>query len=90
MPETMAEKMNTTGINGEFHLGLALMEPKMKPTYPWRMKAEGMPTSVTIHPTLWSMASARGLMLSEPSVITRYSSRFHPLVVWENTTMSRR
>jgi len=31
-PDTIAEKMKTTGINGEDHQGLALMEPKMKPT----------------------------------------------------------
>ena len=32
MPETMAEKMNTIGIRGVDHHGLALTEPKMKPT----------------------------------------------------------
>ena len=32
IPETMAEKMNTTGISGEDHQGLALTEPKMNPT----------------------------------------------------------
>ena len=32
MPETMAEKMKTTGISGEDHQGLAFTEPKMKPT----------------------------------------------------------
>ena len=32
IPDTMAEKMNTTGISGDDHQGLALMEPKMKPT----------------------------------------------------------
>src|ERR1019366_282470 len=71
MPETMAEKMKTTGISGEFHQGFALREPKMNPTYPCRMKADGMPTTVTIQLTLWSMARARGLILSEPSVIMR-------------------
>ncbi len=32
MPDTMAEKMKTTGMSGDDHQGLALMEPKMKPT----------------------------------------------------------
>ena len=32
IPDTMAEKMKTTGISGDDHQGLALMEPKMKPT----------------------------------------------------------
>ena len=27
-----AEKMKTTGISGDDHQGLALMDPKMKPT----------------------------------------------------------
>ena len=51
MPETMAEKRKTTGISGDDHQGLALTEPKMKPTYPCSRKAEGMPTRVTIQPT---------------------------------------
>ena len=71
MPLTMAEKMKTTGIRGEFHQGLALREPKMKPTYPCRMKADGIPTRVTIQPTLRSMASDRGLMFWEPRVMMR-------------------
>ena len=32
MPETMAEKRKTTGMRGEDHQGLALIEPKMNPT----------------------------------------------------------
>ncbi len=32
MPETMAEKRNTTGMSGVDHQGLALTEPKMNPT----------------------------------------------------------
>ena len=32
MPETMAENRKTIGISGVDHQGLALMEPKMKPT----------------------------------------------------------
>ncbi len=52
MPETMAEKMNTTGISGDDHHGLALIEPKMNPTYPCSMNADGMPISVTIQPTV--------------------------------------
>ena len=67
MPETMAEKMNTTGISGDDHQGLALIEPKMKPTYPCSRKADGMPISVTIQPTWSSMCSERSLMLSSPA-----------------------
>ena len=32
MPDTMAENRNTIGISGVDHQGLALIEPKMKPT----------------------------------------------------------
>jgi hypothetical protein len=32
MPDTIAEKRNTTGISGEDHQGFALTEPKMNPT----------------------------------------------------------
>jgi hypothetical protein len=32
MPETIAEKRKTIGISGVDHQGLALIEPKMKPT----------------------------------------------------------
>src|ERR1039458_34804 len=71
IPETMAEKMNTTGINGDDHQGFDLSEPKMNPTYPCNRKAEGIPIKVTIQPTRSSIASERGLMLLEPSVITR-------------------
>ena len=46
MPDTMAEKRKTMAIIGVDHQGLALIEPKMKPTYPWSRKAEGMPMSV--------------------------------------------
>ena len=31
-PDTIAEKINTTGISGEDHQGFDLSEPKMKPT----------------------------------------------------------
>ena len=63
MPETMAENRNTTGISGVDHQGLALMEPKMKPTYPCSRKAEGMPITVMIQPTRLSRSSAASLML---------------------------
>ena len=32
MPDTIAEKINTTGISGVDHHGLALIDPKMNPT----------------------------------------------------------
>ena len=66
----MAEKMKITGMSGDDHQGLALSEPKMKPTYPCSRKAEGMPTSVTIQPTLSSICNERALTLLDPSVIT--------------------
>src|ERR1051325_8671989 len=40
MPDTMAEKRNTTGIIGVDHHGFALIEPKMNPTYPCNRKAD--------------------------------------------------
>jgi hypothetical protein len=46
MPDTMAEKINTTGMRGVDHHGFALIEPKMNPTYPCRRNAEGMPIRV--------------------------------------------
>ena len=58
MPETIAEKRNTTGISGDDHHGLAFTLPKMKPTYPCSRNADGMPTMVMIQPTFWSSASA--------------------------------
>ena len=46
IPETIAENRNTTGINGVDHQGFALIDPKIKPTYPCRRKAEGIPMTV--------------------------------------------
>ncbi len=46
MPDTIAENRNTMGIRTELHHGFALTEPKMKPTYPWRRNADGMPMMV--------------------------------------------
>jgi hypothetical protein len=54
----MAEKMNTTGMSGVDHHGFALIEPKMKPTYPWSRNAEGMPISVMTQPSRSSSSSA--------------------------------
>src|SRR5664280_1911436 len=51
MPDTMAEKRNTIDITGVDHHGFAFTEPKMKPTYPCRRKAEGMPTIVMKRPS---------------------------------------
>ncbi len=69
MPDTIAEKINTTGISGDDHHGFALIDPKMNPTYPCNKNAEGMPIIVTIHPTRSSTASAFSLMLLDPSVM---------------------
>ena len=90
MPETMAENRNTTGISGEDHHGFAFTDPKMKPTYPCSRNAEGMPMTVISQPARSSICSARSLMLLEPSVSARYTSRFQPVVDWDITTMSRR
>ena len=70
IPETMAEKIKTTGINGVDHHGLAFIEPKMNPTYPCSRKAEGIPITVINHPAFSSIARARSLMFVDPSVIT--------------------
>src|ERR1035438_2357172 len=71
IPETMAEKMKTTGISGDDHHGFAFTDPKMNPTYPCSRNADGMPMIVTTQPTRSSMARDRSLMLVEPSVNTR-------------------
>src|SRR5581483_12185863 len=67
IPDTMAEKMNTIGMSGMDHHGLALIDPKMKPTYPCSRNADGMPTMVTIFPTSSSSASASSEMSSDHS-----------------------
>ena len=90
MPDTIAEKINTTGISGEDHQGFAFTEPKIKPTYPCSRKAEGMPMTVISQPTRSSMCSACSLMLVEPRVRARYSNLRQPVVVCDSTTMSRR
>ena len=56
MPETIAEKRKTTGISTLLHQGLALTEPKMKPTYPCSRKAEGIPIRVMNRPARRSNA----------------------------------
>jgi hypothetical protein len=48
MPDTMAEKRKTIGIKTLDHQGLALIDPKIKPTYPCNRKAEGIPITVII------------------------------------------
>ncbi len=70
IPDTMAEKRKTMAIIGVDHQGLALIEPKMKPTYPWRRKAEGMPMRVSTYPTRSSARSAASLTSSDPRVST--------------------
>src|SRR5271165_4516019 len=90
IPDTMAEKINTTGMSGDDHHGFAFTEPKMKPTYPCKRNAEGMPMRVISQPSRSSISSARLLMLLDPRVISRYRKRFHPEVDWDRSTMSRR
>src|SRR3990172_7916027 len=46
IPETIAENRKTIGIRTLLHQGFALMEPKMKQTYPCRRNADGMPMRV--------------------------------------------
>src|SRR4030067_667947 len=36
IPETIAENRKTIGIRTELHHGVALIDSKMKATYPWR------------------------------------------------------
>jgi hypothetical protein len=69
MPDTMAEKRKTIGMSGVDHQGFALTEPKMKPTYPCRRNAEGIPITVSVYPMRSSTRRAAGLTLVEPSVI---------------------
>ena len=71
MPDTIAEKMNTTGISGVDHHGFAFTDPKMNPTYPCNRNAEGMPMTVISQPAFSSIARARSLTFVDPSVITR-------------------
>src|ERR1039458_629273 len=70
IPDTIAENTNTIGISGDDHQGFALTEPKMKPTYPCRRNAEGIPISVMKYPSRSSMCSERSLILLEPRVRT--------------------
>src|SRR5271157_1700063 len=72
MPDTIAEKMNTTGINGDDHHGFALIEPKINPTYPCNRNADGMPIKVTIHPTRSSS------LISNTSTAIRYHRYTYP------------
>src|SRR5512138_3213190 len=88
MPDTIAENRNTIGIIGVDHHGLALIDPKMNPTYPWSRNADGIPIIVTNRPTLSSASSEAGLMLSDPSASVRYISRVRPLLLRAASTMS--
>src|SRR5690348_8953793 len=90
IPDTIAENKNTIGISGVDHHGFALIDPKMKPTYPCSRNADGMPMIVTVYPTLSSIAHALWLMLSDPSVSALYSHRCGPEVVCARRTMSTR
>jgi len=60
MPDTAAEARKMTGMRGVDHQGLALMAPKMNPTYPWSMQAPGRPMPAKRRTMRWSISSASG------------------------------
>jgi len=86
----MAENRNTIGISTLLHHGLAFTDPKMKPTYPWSRKAEGMPTIVMMCTALRSNAIASGETFVEPSERIQYMSFFSPRLLCFQRTMSAR
>ena len=90
IPETMAENRKTIGISGVDHQGLALTEPKMKPTYPWSRNAEGTPMIVMRRASFSSISRERGEMVSTPRLMTLYRSRSTPLVERARSTISSR
>ena len=65
----MAEKMNTTGISGDDHQGLALMEPKMKPDIAVQQKGRRNADQRDDPAHSLVDGSERSLMLLEPSVM---------------------
>ena len=48
IPETTADIIKMTGISGDIQSALALTEPKMKPAYPWRKQATGIPIAASM------------------------------------------
>ena len=48
IPETTADIIKITGISGDIHKAFALTEPKIKPAYPCRKQATGIPTAARI------------------------------------------
>src|SRR5574341_1194642 len=61
IPDTMADMRNTIGMRTLLHHGLAFTDPKMKPTYPWSRKADGMPMMVIARIAFRSKARAASL-----------------------------
>src|SRR3989304_6200689 len=90
IPDTIAEKRNTMGIMTLLHQGLALMEPNINPTYPWRRKADGMPIIVMIFTVFLSKATASSLMSVEKRERTLCIHFLKPVSSRDHTTMSRR
>ena len=78
MPETMAENRNTIGISTLLHHGLALTEPKMKPTYPCSRNADGMPMMVMNFPAWRRSAAPLGEMSVAPRSASGECSRASP------------
>src|SRR3990172_7951215 len=68
IPDTIADMRNTIGIRTLPHQGFAFTEPKMKPTYPWRRNAEGMPITVISWMAFRSKASDAALAFDRKAI----------------------
>src|ERR1035437_2566160 len=90
IPETMAEKRKTTGIITLLHQGFALMEPKIKPTYPWSRKADGIPIIVTTLTVFLSNATAFSLISLEKRERHLSIHFLSPVASPDQTIISRR
>ena len=76
IPDTTADMMKITGIKGDIHNAFALTEPKMKPAYPWRKQATGIPTAARTFAAFLSTLIASSLTSNAPIVSARYTLYF--------------
>src|SRR3989304_2438685 len=90
IPETIAEKRKTTGNMTLLHQGLALMEPKINPTYPCSRKADGMPMIVIVFTVFLSKATAFSLISVEKRERILSVHFFRPVDSPDHTIMSLR
>ena len=67
-----------------------MIEPKMNPTYPWRRKADGMPTMVITLSALWSNATDRSPVSREYKARVRWMNRITPFSCSAHAIMSVR